>query len=465
MTSMAHDLHFLERLSRVESDHVELALALYHDVPLVRHLLETHPLPDSAARVALSLDDPALGPFVIVTREGDFVTCLGPGMSPAPHPVIPRAHLDRTSRELTRVRDALTRAMAHAEVRGGMNRLVKRVVKAGDRLSREDFTALIGFQPLIRAALHLALHAASTRAADARKPLLHATRRSARGLDPAHLRRYWQDVWAIGHLITLVALDGADTLTALPLPQEDLPNPDLFSWSASNHGVTAVLLRGAWAVARVGKPLLGPYKAGLHTELFRETTLQYGFGLAAMGIRHAKYQAEIVKVLSRQHVRATSPAGAEAFKLRLQTLSDMVAASHVLPPGVDARLAAFTLCQYATQRTSAPTPSPDDPAEIELDLLTRLHDPADVRLDTLAFVDACRLLLWVARAAPEDLYVPAAHLNLVAPPWTPERTLDLLDAERRRSVRKVTPRTSTKIGRNAPCPCNSGRKHKLCCGA
>jgi uncharacterized protein YecA (UPF0149 family) len=29
----------------------------------------------------------------------------------------------------------------------------------------------------------------------------------------------------------------------------------------------------------------------------------------------------------------------------------------------------------------------------------------------------------------------------------------------------LTQRTSTKVGRNDPCPCGSGKKYKKCCGA
>jgi len=29
----------------------------------------------------------------------------------------------------------------------------------------------------------------------------------------------------------------------------------------------------------------------------------------------------------------------------------------------------------------------------------------------------------------------------------------------------VAPRSVTKIGRNDPCPCGSGKKYKKCCGA
>ena len=50
-------------------------------------------LPEGGARVAFAIDDPREGPFVIVTREGRFVTCLGVGMH-HDHHVVPRAQTD-----------------------------------------------------------------------------------------------------------------------------------------------------------------------------------------------------------------------------------------------------------------------------------------------------------------------------------------------------------------------------------
>ena len=45
----------------------------------------------------------------------------------------------------------------------------------------------------------------------------------------------------------------------------------------------------------------------------------------------------------------------------------------------------------------------------------------------------------------------------------------VLSAERRKEIAKERKRgmqaTSTKIDRNAPCPCGSGKKYKKCCGA
>lgn len=88
-----HAHHFLTRLDRLSVRHVELALTLYRDEELLRFALAHVRLPRNAQRVAISLEHPEEGPFVLVTREGRFVTCLGAGMHQH-HPVITRAQLD-----------------------------------------------------------------------------------------------------------------------------------------------------------------------------------------------------------------------------------------------------------------------------------------------------------------------------------------------------------------------------------
>src|SRR5262245_61900284 len=85
---MRHDPHFLERLDRVATPQVELALSLYRDAPLVRYLLETARVAESVERVAIALEDGDGCAHLIVARDGGFVTCLAEGMSPAPWPVI-----------------------------------------------------------------------------------------------------------------------------------------------------------------------------------------------------------------------------------------------------------------------------------------------------------------------------------------------------------------------------------------
>jgi hypothetical protein len=65
-----------------------------------------------AARIALSLGDGERGPFVVVARDGHFVTCLAEGMSPGDHPVIPRGQLDGIARRVTEIRSRFDAAMA-----------------------------------------------------------------------------------------------------------------------------------------------------------------------------------------------------------------------------------------------------------------------------------------------------------------------------------------------------------------
>ena len=69
---------------------------------------------------------------------------------------------------------------------------------------------------------------------------------------------------------------------------------------------------------------------------------------------------------------------------------------------------------------------------------------------------------------PEKLYLNMLHAkadwlyNL--PQWD-----DILTAEQRREInqeyRSMMMAKSTKVGRNEPCPCGSGKKYKKCCGA
>lgn len=50
------------------------ALCVYRDPEVLRALLERTRLPDGPDRVALALDDTAQRPYVIVNREGRFIT-------------------------------------------------------------------------------------------------------------------------------------------------------------------------------------------------------------------------------------------------------------------------------------------------------------------------------------------------------------------------------------------------------
>jgi hypothetical protein len=105
MTGHAH--HFLSRLDRLARPHVELALSLYNDVELLRFVLHEVGVPEGVARVAVCLGPPEVGPHLVVTREGRFVTALGEGMRPFDVTVVSREALEHLGRRVNTLRERL----------------------------------------------------------------------------------------------------------------------------------------------------------------------------------------------------------------------------------------------------------------------------------------------------------------------------------------------------------------------
>ncbi|WP_437649250.1 hypothetical protein [Sorangium sp. So ce362] len=138
---MQHAEHFLSRLDRLPRSEVDLALELYRDAELLRAVLDAATLPERVERVAISLDDPVQGPFLVVTRGGHFVTCLGRGMRAGDLPVVKRGELDAISRKIARLRERMDLAKQLGGVRGHA-RLLRRLLVASDSVSREDFLAV-----------------------------------------------------------------------------------------------------------------------------------------------------------------------------------------------------------------------------------------------------------------------------------------------------------------------------------
>jgi hypothetical protein len=255
---MGHAHHFLSRLDRVSLPHAELALGFYNDVPLLQFILQSVRLPEGAARVAISLDHPENGPFLVVTREGRFVTCLGEGMSPGELPVITRGQLDGIAAKAGLLRERMAEARRMAGAKGGVGKLLQRVHDAGDELSREEILAISGLQPLYAFEFFQFMFAAADDLKAAREIFLLDLRRTDR-LKPHYdgaLRTYWNTFWSIGHFAVLTALDGARPLERAFEALQELDPYVPISWLGVREGNTALALKTAWAVGRLGKPLL-----------------------------------------------------------------------------------------------------------------------------------------------------------------------------------------------------------------
>jgi hypothetical protein len=87
---------------------------------------------------------------VVIARDGHFVTCLAEGMSPGDYPVIPRGQLDAIARRVTEVRYRFDAVRKLAGPRGNVLALLDRIFSAGPWLSREEFSAIAAFQPLLK---------------------------------------------------------------------------------------------------------------------------------------------------------------------------------------------------------------------------------------------------------------------------------------------------------------------------
>jgi len=137
-----HATHFLERLDRVPRSLTDFALGLYRDEARVKWILHYAHLPKEEERVALALADGGDGPYIVVTREGRFVTALGPGMKPSNLTVLSRAQVDVFS---ARVEDARKRFELAAEVVAPGKRPVDMLgllTTRPWRLTRDEFAAI-----------------------------------------------------------------------------------------------------------------------------------------------------------------------------------------------------------------------------------------------------------------------------------------------------------------------------------
>lgn len=199
---MQHAEHFLSRLDRLPRSEVDLALALYRDPELLRAVLDAASLPEGAERAAISIDDPVTGPFLIVTRGGHFVTCLGRGMRATNLPVVTRDALDAIARRLTRLRETME---IERRLRGTANRasarLLRRLLHAPDSVSREDFLEVAAWEPLfgqvfMQMYLDMAIELHQQSAL-----LLRARVRGARGDEALHT--HWNLLHAAGHMALL----------------------------------------------------------------------------------------------------------------------------------------------------------------------------------------------------------------------------------------------------------------------
>jgi hypothetical protein len=464
---VGHDLHFLQRVSdRTRGAEMDFMIGLYRDREFVRYLLaELHIGPDVGA-VALAMGDD--GPYAVVVPSGNFVTCLEKGMKVKDALLVRRGKIDAIFKKDRTMRER--RALA---VQRGIDdkRAIEKLETSGPGLSREDFLATAGLLGPATTVL-MQTYATCVQQADDKMPYL-----MQRNLD-AGLRREWTrdmagHVWGMAHA-TLMHVDNAsrdwvEQWAELPAHQTGSP------WMAMIGAFEVPMFaRVAWLAGRLGKPFFPMYRQRFTTTADPIDLMEAGWGLVAMAIRHSALRGDVVRALAIP----PSPDSADVLRIFREKFA-RVAESLEREPDEAMIDMARTLGRTAVVRATAhleegsrhryaePESVPDDLAlpamlEIPLDALD-LGRPEGLDVSFAATLTA---VIASARMPAEGFYLPATYLHARGPTDLEEHGARF--AARRRSLvvsGESAQRQGPKVGRNDPCPCGSGKKHKKCCGA
>ncbi|MFO0610443.1 MAG: SEC-C metal-binding domain-containing protein [Polyangiales bacterium] len=459
---MPHDEHFLSRLDRLSLPLVEFALTLYRDAQLVKVILRGARAPESAPRVALSLDHPTEGPFVVVARDGGFVTCLGAGMSPAPHPVVTRAQIDAQLQRLAVARDRAETAQRLIGRRSGAGVLLERLYTAGEFLSREEIFALGLWQPLLRPTMLALYHAALASVDTLRARLLLDGR--LRAADRERWTAFWLGSWAAAHMLVLIAADGLEDFSSHPDPEW---LKDHFCWGVSQQGGQRFVLRAAWAAARLSKVLLPAQKQRFAASVAYWSMTDAAVCMAAITGARARVRAEVLKKLRMP----APPEGASAEEHMRHIIGGMGVEAIEADEAV-LRAEALELGRRHHHATTANLASDNEFRFATKDAIPEaLATAALFDCPWSAFGDyggsrrALRLAPTIGRLAAEDLYYPKKYHAAFARDLNAD-TVEGLIAPRRTAVRPPkTVRAPARLGPNEPCTCGSGKKYKRCCAS
>lgn len=457
---MQHAVHFLSRLERLPHREVDLALELYRDPELLRAVLDAASLPEGAERVAISIDDPLFGPFLIVTRDGHFVTCLGRGMRADDLPLVTREALDAVSRKVTRLREklALEKQLGGERATG---QLLRRVLVDADSVSREDFLAVAAWEPLL-GPVFIDFYLAMACELVQQAPWLRRMRtRGARGEEA--LYTHWNLLHATGHMALLGAMSGGKEHYA-SLTEEHLGARAAFSYALTGTGVITFILKGAWAVGRLGKLMLPEYKRALVEDVAFFELLDSLFALLAIGVRARGTRAEIQKALRAAPGTARTP---QAQRLRDELGREVQHCCELTAQMLEAPAEELTETQRRLGETyfEPGAQVDDDPLRAELVRTLPLMTWDDGITNGKRLALSLTLIAATARSGPEQFYLPRELMQALHRRWEPAFTWQVLAPIMKMEKAFRKPVRVVSVGRNEPCPCGSGRKWKKCCGA
>jgi hypothetical protein len=461
-TLHGHSLHFLERLSRATGESSELALELYHTPEILRWVLRRVRIPEDRERVAISLDPEDRGPFLVATREGAFVTCLGRDMATTDLHLVPHGQALAHRRDWLRNQERLAIRDELRESDRRFDQAFVAIMRKGNRICREEFLAAAAFQIALKRDYAIYLGEFQNEVLDIFLQLMRS--KAPHKFKDSILRAFWEAYWTLGHLALLATMDGPrglsdPVLSALTRNLLSLPR-----WGDCSHCVRAL-----WGLGRLGRAALPHCRKRLETAAVDMDWLAAVFGIVVIALRHGKLKGEALRAFDSARPPA-DPKGnaAEYHALRGRDVLDLARAVIERPADFDkchADMARDVV--FGTIEDLAPGPPYDfaaaDAVPGELARSVSACWEFDIRREEERLLLLSTPLPWLARCEAEDLHPPKSWLDLTRHGWTRDQSLVLIEngvaywGKNRPHVAAPTP------GRNDPCPCGSGKKYKKCC--
>jgi hypothetical protein len=463
-----HAHHFLQRLDRVTREHTEYALNLYNDHEALKYVLGNLHTPKGAERVALTIgDDPREGPYVIVTHDGHFVTCLGKGMSTGPWPVVPRPQIDALLAKVADKRER--REFAQRELRPGEEdeNLFQRVISRGSRLTKEDFHALTAFEAMLGTSPYLMMIDFSLDVLEER-PGASNIQKVHGGLLKA-IERHDRLTWSVAHLAVLSGAGERRDLDELIELRKDVQSTPTYMCAV--HMGHTFFQRAHWLAARLGKAALPTYKRALENATGNWVAMmEAANGIAAIGLRHASAFDECYRFLNS--LKAAAEEKPEEFDRVGRAGFGFWAAEAMTRVDEDIENALKTGQEWCVvYGQNLPDGHPlkfTKPEDVPLDLAKTavLHFDGDNHEDPVQNFGFHTIGL-AARASAEDFYFPREYVRAWFGQWTPDETVFRLSRFKkvRDKIKHPPVRVAPTPGRNDPCPCGSGKKWKKCHGS
>ncbi|HEV8325673.1 MAG TPA: SEC-C metal-binding domain-containing protein, partial [Myxococcota bacterium] len=377
-----------------------------------------------------------------------------------------RGQLDGVAAKHEELRARMALAETLTGGKGETRRLLDRIGEAGDELSREEFVALTAWSPIMAMSflremlrVHVKIDAALPR-------LLRMER--ARPRDIEHLRTFWRSSWAMGHLLLLAAVDDRTLLDGMP--QGALEQLAGISTPLVRLGSSYLAVRAAWAIGRLGKPLLAQAKRRLGEATNLGLLVDAVVDLAAIGVRHTRLWAEVRKALWGAAADPADTSRAAALARHRRLLVGVLDHALASPEETRADLVHWARENYVACSAGLPAGSPylfqrpeDVPEPLAFEIAVNID--CDFLNNGEDLQTLLETVVLTARGPAEALYLPGESMRAMHLAWTPERSLELLDRVRRYNGKARPVEAAPKPGRNEPCLCGSGKKYKRCCGA